>query len=59
MPSPKKNLNNLINIDNNETLPVPSGTSLEEIEARRKEKKIALALKNTQNANEQIIEPSY
>ena len=59
MPPPKKNLNNLINIDNNETLPVPSGTSLEEIEAWRKENKIALALKNTQNANEQIIEPSY
>ena len=59
MPSPKKNLNSLINIDNNETLPVPSGTSLEEIEASRKENKIALALKNTQNVNEQIIEPSY
>ena len=32
MPTPKKNLNHsdVVNVDNNETLPIPNGTNLKE-----------------------------
>ena len=49
MLSPKKNLSNITNMDNNEILPVANSTSLEEKEALRKDNEVALALKNTQN----------